>query len=471
MSEDLCYLTIAEAGRLYRQRKLSPVEVTQAYLDRIQALDPRVNAYITVDAEQAMASAHQAEAELAGGHDRGLLHGAPIAVKDLMNVKGLPTTAASRVRRDEPVATRDATVVARLKQAGAVLLGKLNLHEFAYGGPAQDSAYPIALNPWDTTRSPGGSSSGSAVATALGLAMGTLGTDTGGSIRTPACLCGVVGLKPTFGRVSRAGVIPLSWSLDHVGPLTRSVADAATLLECIAGYDESDPWSARAPIPDMWTGLGDGVAGVRIGLPRDLFFDPTHTHPEVLEAVEKAVVVLRGLGATTTEVSIPLIHLDYAAGVLILFAEAYTHHERDLRERPELYGEGLRNRFRAGAFVTARDYLQAYRVRALLKHQFQRVFEQVDVLATPTMPQPAGPFHPAPGGDGAWGPRILRPFNMAGLPGITVPCGFSSQGLPMGLHIAGRPYDEPTVLRVAHAYEQATDWHTRRPAITQVGAR
>jgi aspartyl-tRNA(Asn)/glutamyl-tRNA(Gln) amidotransferase subunit A len=296
--------------------------------------------------------------------------------------------------------------------------------------------------------------------------MGTLGSDTGGSIRTPASHCGVVGLKPTFGRVSRAGCIPLSWSLDHVGPLARSAEDAAIMLECITGFDEADPWSAREPVAQVREGIGNGIAGLRVGVPRTFFYDPEQTDSEVLVAAEQALSLLRQLGATLVEVEIPNIHADYAAGAIILFSDAFTYHEGNLRERPELYRRGLRNRFRSGAFITARDYVRAYRVRALLKQEFEHVLRRVDVLVTPTEPRPAGPLYGLAGTSGErTGPVILRPFSMAGLPAVSVPCGFSAEGLPLGLHIAGRPFDEATVLRVAYTYEQATDWHNRHPGI------
>jgi aspartyl-tRNA(Asn)/glutamyl-tRNA(Gln) amidotransferase subunit A len=470
MSENLCFLQIPIVAELYRSRKLSPVEVTTAHLDRIKALDPEYHACITVDPDGAMDSAREAEAEFAHGRDRGPLQGIPVAIKDLLDVKGLPTTAASGILRGTVNARQDATAVAKLRQGGAIILGKLNLHEFAYGGPERDAVFPPAVNPWDPTCTPGGSSSGSGVATALGLAMGTLGSDTGGSIRTPASHCGVVGLKPTFGRVSRAGCIPLSWSLDHVGPLARSAEDAAILFECIAGFDEADPWSARIALAPVREGLNKGIAGLRIGVPRAFFYDPKQTNSEVLAAVERSLDLLRQFGATLEEVEIPHIDADYAAGAILLFSDAFTYHERNLREHPELYRNGLRNRLRSGAFITARDYVRAYRIRAQLKREFEQVLRRVDVLVTPAEPQPAGPLYARPGSAGErTGPVILRPFNMAGLPAVSIPCGFSERGLPLGLQIAGRPFDEATVLRVSHAYEQATDWNNHHPDIASSG--
>jgi aspartyl-tRNA(Asn)/glutamyl-tRNA(Gln) amidotransferase subunit A len=470
MNEELCRLQIPEAADLYRRRQLTPVEVTAAHLERIEALDPTYHAYITVNAEGALDAARTAESELLHDHDRGPLQGIPVAIKDLLDVKGLPTTAASGVLRGAGSATQDATAVAKLRLGGAIILGKLNLHEFAYGGPERETAFPPAVNPWDPTRTPGGSSSGSGVATALGLAMGTLGSDTGGSIRTPASHCGVVGLKPTFGRVSRAGCIPLAWSLDHIGPLARSVEDAAIILECIAGFDEADPWSAREPVARVREGLGIGIAGLRIGVPRAFFYDPEQTDSEVLSAAERALSLLSKLGATLVEVEVPHIHADYAAGAIILFADAFTYHEGNLRGSPELYRRGLRNRLRSGAFITARDYVRAYRVRALLKQQFEHVLRRVDVLVTPTEPRPAVPLYAQAGtAVERTGPVILRPFSMAGLPAVSVPCGFSAEGLPLGLHISGRPFDEATILRVAYAYEQATDWHRRHPEVVSSG--
>ncbi len=459
---DLCFLTAAEAGRLIRRRELSPIELTRDHLDRITVLESQIHAYITVLAHQAMEAARRAEEEIQHGDYRGPLHGIPVAVKDLFITKGVLTTAGSRVLASH-VPDDDATAVVRLRDAGAVLLGKLSLHEFALGGPDPESPFPPARNPWNLDHVPGGSSSGSGAAVAAGTAMAALGTDTAGSVRMPAACCGVVGLKPTYGRVSRYGVIPLSWTLDHVGPLTRTVQDAAIVLQAIAGHDPRDPGSSHEVVPDFRQDLSKDVKGVRIGVPRDVFYDAGHVKPEVLSAMEKAFSVFRNLGAVVEEVTIPSIRDDLAVRGVIRSAETYAYHEKTLRERPELLGKSQRVRFLGGAFYTARDYLRAQQIRRLIIDEFREVLKRVDVLITPAMPEPPARF--AAGAAGGGGPRLQGPFNLTGLPAISVPCGFSSEGLPMGMQVAGRHFDEQTALRVAHAYEQATQWHLQHPLL------
>lgn len=457
-----CFLSLAEAGRLIQRKDLSAVELTREHLDRIAALDPQVHAYITVLADTALEDARRAEEEVLRGEYRGPLHGIPVAVKDLFNTRGVLTTAGSRVLASN-VPDDDATAVVRLREAGAVLLGKLSLHEFALGGPDPDSPFHPARNPWNLEYVPGGSSSGSGAAVAAGTAVVALGTDTAGSVRMPASCCGVVGLKPTYGRVSRYGVIPLSWTLDHVGPLARTVEDAGLALQAIAGHDPRDPSSSHEPVPNFNKDLGKDVKGMRLGVPRDVFYDADQVNPEVLAALERALDVFRDLGAVVEEVTIPDIRDDLAVRGVIRSAETYAYHEKTLRQTPELLGNSQRVRFLGGVFYTARDYLRAQQVRRLIIDEFRDVLNRVEVLITPSMPEPPGKF--AAGAAGGGGPRLQGPFNLTGVPAISVPCGFSVEGLPIGMQVAGRHFDEQTVLQVAHAYEQATEWHLRHPAL------
>ena len=386
---DLHYLTIRQAADLLRERKLSPVELTRAFLDRIERLDGRLQAYITVLPEEAMAQAQRAEAEIMAGRYRGPLHGIPIALKDLYDTAGVRTTAGSRVMADR-VPAEDATTSSRLKAAGAVLLGKLAMHEFAAAGPDPTSGFPIARNPWNSDHITGGSSTGSAAATAAGLCMGSLGSCTGGSIRVPASYCGIVGLKPTYGRVSRYGVIPLCWSLDHCGPMTRTVEDAAIMLQAIAGYDPRDPTASRAPVPDYSPFIREDVKGLRIGVPRHHFFadDPAISR-EILSTVEAALKALEDLDARVEEVTIPLLEHVGAAQRAISFAESSVYHEPNVRNRPQDLGEMVRARVRMGSLLTAADYVQAQRVRNVLRRQVAQVLQRVDVIASPTVPRTA----------------------------------------------------------------------------------
>jgi aspartyl-tRNA(Asn)/glutamyl-tRNA(Gln) amidotransferase subunit A len=462
-ASEICFLSLAETAGLVERREVSPVELTRLHLDRIAALDGRVHAYITVLADNAMEEAQRAEEEILRGEYRGPLHGIPVAVKDLFITRGVLTTAGSRVLASN-VPDDDASAVVRLREAGAVLLGKLSLHEFALGGPDLKSPFAPARNPWNLDHVPGGSSSGSGAAVAAGMAVLALGTDTAGSVRMPASCCGVVGLKPTYGRVSRYGVLPLSWTLDHVGPLTRTVEDAALVLQAIAGYDPRDPGSSREPVPDFGLDLGKGVKGIRVGVPRDMFYDADQVKPEVLELLERAQAEFGRLGALVEEVTIPSIREDLAVRGVIRSTETYAYHEKTLRETPELFGSSQRVRFLGGVFYTARDYLRAQQARRLIIDEWQQVLRRVDVLITPTMPEP--PVRFAAGAAGGGGPRLQGPFNLTGVPAISVPCGFSSDGLPIGMQIAGRYFDEQRVLGVAHAYEQATEWHRRHPALT-----
>lgn len=458
--DELCYAGIGELGQRFRRRELSPVEHVTDLLRRIERLDPALHAFVTLTAERALADARAAETALGRGDPRPLL-GIPVAYKDLYATRGIRTTAGSALLADW-VPPEDSTCVGRLQAAGAVMLGKLITHEFAFGIQFPGHRFPPARNPWNPEHIPGGSSSGSGAALAAGLTVGSLGSDTGGSIRGPAAFCGIVGLKPTYGRVSRAGVVTLSWTLDHTGPMARTVEDCAHLLQALAGHDPADPASSREPVGDYLAGLGQGLRGLRVGVPRAYFFEGVGA--EVSAAFEGALATLRALGAEVREVEIPGIEAA-PAFMAIMLSEAYAYHERDLRERPELYGEVLREKLLAGALVTGWEYVQAQRLRARLRAGMARALETVDLLVTPTTPGAAPPFSVVLDPNFPFPKSNMAPFNMTGLPALALPCGFSSTGLPLSLQIAGRPFEEATVLRAGHAYEQATDWHRRRPPV------
>jgi aspartyl-tRNA(Asn)/glutamyl-tRNA(Gln) amidotransferase subunit A len=464
-SQELASFTIKQASELLRSRVVSPVDLTQACLSRISSNDSALNAFITVTAEQALSAAREKEAEQRRGIWRGPLHGIPIALKDNIDTAGIRTTAASELFKDR-VPSEDAEVVRRLKNAGAVLLGKTNLHEFAYGGSSSVSYFGPVHNPWALDRVPGGSSGGSAAATAAGLCFGSLGTDTAGSVRIPACYCGIVGFKATYGRVSNRGVIPLSWTLDHVGPLCRTVEDAALLLGVIAGYDELDPTTMDVPVPDYGLGVKVPAAKLRLGIPRTPFFDSLEV--ETGKAIDAAIQVLRKHVATVEEVILPVASLPvdeiYAT---VRGVETYTYHARWIAESPEKYQTTTRQRIQNSADVKPASYVQARRELDLLRREIKKVFAKVDVLITPTMPKP--PVTIAESADPtAVSIRNTSPFDVFGLPTISVPCGFTRSGLPIGLQISGAPFAESTVLALAHAYEQATEWHNRHPKLSTV---
>lgn len=459
-SADVCDLGIAELGRRYRGRELSPVDVATAHLSRIDQLDKKLNSYVTVTPEQALTDARAAESAIRAG-TAGPLAGIPIAYKDLYATRGVKTTGGSALLADW-VPDHDSTCVTRLGQAGMVMLGKLITHEFAFGIQFPGHRFLPARNPWNLDHIPGGSSSGSGAAIAAGLTVGALGSDTGGSIRGPAAFCGIVGLKPTYGRCSRAGVLSLSWTLDHTGPMARSVEDCAFMLQALAGHDPADPASSREPVSDYTAGIAGGVRGLRIGVPRDYFF--SDVRPEVADAFEVAMQTLRGLGADVRDVTIPSIWSTPALMVIML-SEAFSYHAKDLREKPELYGDVLREKFMAGALFTAEEYVQAQRLRARLCEDVHAVMRDVDLLATPTAPVTAPSFATVLDPNFPFARSNMAPFNMTGLPTLALPCGFAPNGLPVSLQLSGRPFDEATVLRAGHAYEQATDWHTRRPRL------
>jgi aspartyl-tRNA(Asn)/glutamyl-tRNA(Gln) amidotransferase subunit A len=455
--------TIAEAARSIASRRLSPVELTRSCLARIEALDGRLNSFLLTRPEAALAEAATAEAEIIRGSYRGPLHGIPIAHKDIVETAGIRTTAHSKLLRDF-VPQGDATVVRRLAAAGTILLGKTATHEFAMGGPSFDLPWPPARNPWNTDHFTGGSSSGSGAAVAAGLILGASGSDTGGSIRLPAAYCGVTGLKPTYGRVSRRGVLPLAYSLDHVGPLAWTVEDCAILLQAMAGHDPGDPASAAVAVPDYRAGLRPDLHGVRIGVVRHFFESDYRIDAEAESAIDAALATMRALGAELSEIRLSPLQDYGACGWLILIAESWAVHEKVMRGRFLDFGRMMRNRVVLGAFLGAGDYVQALRLRRELGDEMTAAMRGVDVLVTGITPGEAPRIDENPGYESFQRP-LMMPFNVTGQPAMAVRCGLSGNGLPLGLQIAGRPFDEATVLRVGHAYEQATDWRRQRPQL------
>jgi aspartyl-tRNA(Asn)/glutamyl-tRNA(Gln) amidotransferase subunit A len=458
--DELAFSSLTGAAALLRAGKVSPVELVRACLGRIEAQNPVLNAFITVTADSALQQASEAEADMRRGKWRGPLHGIPVALKDMIDTRGVRTTGASAVYLDR-IPAADAAVVSRLKRAGAILLGKLNMQEFAIGGSSVPSHFGPVRNPWDTSRIAGGSSGGSAAAVAAGLCFAALGTDTGGSVRQPAALCGVVGLKPTYGRVSNLGVLPLSPSLDHVGPLTRNVADCAAVLEAIAGYERRDVSSERRPVKlGPWTG---SAARVRVGVPRALFYEDLH--PAVHRAVEAALAVLSDLGARIEEVPLAV-----STDRTVFQAEAYASHAELIAARPERYLPETLGKLRRGASVDTLAYVRARENLAQLRRGIAVLFTRIDVLATPTVPVPAPrlldypqTFDEVLAWEAASMLRNTRPFNALGIPTVTVPCGRTEDNLPIGLQLAASPWQEQRALALALAFESATAWHTRHP--------
>jgi aspartyl-tRNA(Asn)/glutamyl-tRNA(Gln) amidotransferase subunit A len=461
-STDLTRVSLSEAAELVASKQASPLELTQACIDRAEALDPKLNVYFTRTFETALAEAKAATEAIAAGNYRGPLHGVPFALKDLYETAGVRTTAGSPFRKDF-IPAEDAFVVSRLKDAGSVLLGKLNMHEWALGASNINTFFPTPRNPWDTERITGGSSGGAGAALAARLCYGAVGSDTRGSIRIPAALCGVTGLKPTYGRVSLRGVIPLTWSLDHAGPMARSVADCALILNAIAGYDPDDPTSIDAPMPDYAAYLEPGLDGLRIGLPRNFFFDADVVDPEVASAVNATRAVFASLGASVKAIDFPDPRLYTGSGFR---AEATAYHEERLKQNPGGFSPAVRQRLTDYAPLTAMDYGRDRYAQLELKAQLRRLFEDVDLILTPTTPIAA--FEITETDNDARNGALIRntsPFNVAGIPTISVPCGFTSAGLPIGLSLAGREWDEGTVMRAGHAYQQVTEWHKREPAL------
>src|SRR5713101_1601389 len=480
-------LSVHELAGRFRRREATPTQAARAYLDRVAALDPKVKAYMTVTADRALAQAAAADARFQSGRPLGLLDGIPLAIKDVLCTRGIRTTCSSKIL-ETFVPPYDATVVAKLLAAGAVILGKLNMDEFAMGSSTENSAFFPTRNPWDLTRVPGGSSGGSSAAVAAGLAAAALGTDTGGSIRQPAAFCGDVGLKPTYGRVSRYGLVAFASSLDQIGPLTKDVEDAALVLEAIAGHDPMDSTSVDVPVPDYRAELDRGVEGLRIGIPAEYFMEGLD--PEVEAAVRAAIRVLEKLGARSEPVSLPHTEYGLAAYYLIAPAEASSNlarydgvkyglrapRARDLIEmysktRAAGFGAEVKRRVMLGTYALSAGYYDAYygkaqRVRTLVRRDFQQAFERVDVIAAPTTPGVA--FKHGEKEDPLQmylNDVFTIPGNLSGLPGVSVPAGFTMSGLPIGLQLLGRAFEEALLLRVAHAYERATAWHTRKPAL------
>lgn len=463
-SADASSLTLAEAVKALGRGKLSATELTDACLARIAAIDPQLNSFITVTGDEARAAARELDRELARGRRRGPLHGIPLALKDNIDTAGIRTTAAAKGFADR-IPTADAAVVERLKAAGAVLLGKLNMDECAYGVTSTSGAFGAVRNPWDTTRVAGGSSGGPAAAVAAGLCFGALGTDTGGSIRQPAAWCGLTGLKPTSGLVSARGLVPLSWSLDHVGPLARTAEDAALLLQAIAGYDPLDPASvdtARVDTPsvDYPRAATAGVRRLRLGVVRAPYFD--ELDPDVAAAVDAALRELTSITAGTRDVALPAV-----PNLALLFVEAAAALGPAVNAAPAGFSAGIRALVATGEKITATDYAKAKRELALVRHAVRAAFSEVDILVTPTTPDLPSPVDagPAPARRGPpLSARNTTPFNIYGLPTISVCCGFSRGGLPIGLQLAGPALADGTVLALARAWQQRTDWHRRRPA-------
>jgi aspartyl-tRNA(Asn)/glutamyl-tRNA(Gln) amidotransferase subunit A len=455
--------TIADAAAALRARALSAAELTEALLARAKAAQPALGAFIAFMDEPARAAARQADLDFARGADRGPLQGIPLGIKDIIATADAPTTANSRVLDPAWGDRPDATVVRRLRGAGAVPLGKLTLHEFATGWPDPTNGFQPARNPWNLGHTPGGSSSGTGAAVAADLITAGLGTDTSGSIRGPAAFSGISGLKPTFGRVSKEGCVPLGYSLDNIGPMAHTARDCALLLQALAGYDPADPCSVDAPVPDYAAALTGSLAGVRVGLPRAYFLDAPGLEAEVRDAVLAAAEAIAKAGARIVEVAIPHAELGSLACTITIRSESYGYHERDLRERAELYGRHTRRVLQIGALFTAADFVQAQRVRSLVKGEVAAALAGVDVLLVPTMPGVAGGFRGHDPDARLTATSYTGFWNMTGNPALSIPGGFSSAGLPIGLQIVGRPFDEATVLAVGDAYQRLTDWHARRP--------
>ncbi len=468
VSSDLHRLTIAQAGEEIKNRRLSPVELTQAYLDRIDNLNENLGAYITVTGEQALSNAREAESEIQAGRHTGPLHGVPVAVKDIISSKGVLTSAGSKVLADN-IPDHDSTIIERLAAAGAPILGKLNLSEFAIGGTI-DHPYSTPRNPWNTLHSAGGSSSGSAVATAGGLAAGSLGSDTGGSVRGPSAFCGIVGLRPTYGRVTRHAVVPMCWSMDTIGPMTRTVEDCALMLRAIAGHDPRDSSTSSEPVPDYAATLGNSIRGIRVGLP-DEMFEFSGLDTQIKASAEKAVTLLEELGVEAERNSLPTSAQSGSVFLAIADVDSAAFHSDWLKTRGDDYDWSTRTRLESATLTPASAYLRAQRARELIRQEMLQALDQFDVIVMPSSPTISPTIESATGSPGGYYQgrldlsrrRYTSPAALAGLPSLSVPCGFSDAGLPMAIQIIGKPFAEETLFRVGHAYEQATDWHTRKP--------
>ena len=457
-------LTLAETAQLLRSRALSPVELARTLIERIERYDRNIGAVTTLTAELCLEQARAAEADIAAGRWRGPLHGVPFLLKDIIETRGIRTGAGSRIC-DDYIPTRDAEVARRLYAAGAVLLGKATTHEFAHGGPSFDLPWPPARNPWNTNHFSGGSSSGSAAAVAAGFVPLSLGTDTGGSIRIPAAMCGVVGFKPTYGLVSRRGIIPNSYSLDTCGPITWTVEDAALVLQAIAGHDTGCPSSIDAPVPDYARGLSGGIAGLRVGVLRHFWEEDHIASAPVATAMEAALDVLRNLGAKLEPARMRPIQQYSDVKIIISESELLSIHQQDFIDRPQAFGRIFAGRVLGACLFGAGDYVNAQRERRLMAAEAQRLFDRYDVLVT-VGPGPAPRLANHNPLAEKWAkPSLTAPFNVTGQPAIAVCTGFSTDGMPLSMQIAGRCFDDATVLRVAHAYEQATAARARRPRL------
>ena len=448
---DLHYLSISEAGRTIRNGDLSPVDLGEALLDRIDRLNPKLDAFLAIAGEQARADALAAQEEIAKGNYRGPMHGIPYGLKDIIDYSGWKTTAHSKLLEDNTAET-DATVTAKLRAGGAIFMGKLATHEFAIGGPSFDLPWPPARNPWNTERHPGGSSSGSGAAVSAGLLPGALGSATGGSVRHPASICSLAGIKPTYGRVSRAGVVPLSFSLDNVGPLTRTVEDNAIMLSVIAGHDPRDPASARVENIDFTRDLDQGVKGMRIGLVRHFYTGDLEAQAEMVASVDHAAEVLRDLGAFVEEVELAPLSQYAAVNRVILLSEAYAVHEKWLQTRPGDYAHFTRERLLPGAFIRATHYVQALRHREKMKHAFDKLMKNHDAVITTSSMQVACRIADEPEVERTYSLQSRTPFNVIGNPALVVPSGFDAEGMPLSVQFAGRAFDEGTVYRIGHAF-------------------
>jgi len=469
MSEELCWRSIEELGRGYRRREFSPREVTMALLERIAKLNGRLKSYLAVLEESALHQAQEAERRYLAGAPLGPLDGVPVSVKDLFHIAGLPTTAASRILA-AAVAREDSAVVERLKAGGAVLLGKTNLHEFAYGPTGVSPHVAPARNPWNPEHVCGGSSSGSAAAVAAGLSQGSVGSETGASVRRPAAFCGVVGLKPTSGRISRYGMLPAAWSLDAVGVFARTVAGAGTVMKALSGHDPRDPFSSRRALPGEPAGSGEGVDGLRVGVPRAYLAD---VDAEGLAAFEAALEALGRLGAKVEDLPLAAVRFAAVASTIVASSETTAYHLRWLAERPRDYGADVRGRLYMGAAISAGEYLLAQRARRLIAAEVRDALARCDLLAAPTAPGPAPriadglpAMNDRPLEVGAHHTNLVRLPSLLGLPTASLPCGWTRQGLPVGMQLIGRPFDEPTLLGAARAYEQAAGWAERRPPLS-----
>lgn len=457
MSKPLHDLSIAEAAAALRAKTVTSEQLTRHALSRIAALDPALHAFVLVTPERALEDARRADAELAAGTDKGPMHGVPYALKDIYDTAGIRTTCHSKLRLDN-IPAEDSVVAQKLAAAGGTLLGKLATHEFALGGPSFDLPFPPSRNPWNTDHITGGSSSGSGAAVAAALTRMAMGSDTGGSIRGPAAYCGTVGIKPTYGRVSRRGVFPLSFTLDHCGPLTRDVEDAAITLQAIAGYDPKDPASADLPVPDFSAALQAGVAGLRIGVPRAFFAAASALTPDVLAGIDRTIAALRAAGATVEDIDLPDYALFSAVGRVIMISEAYAIHETNLRERTLDYGRITMERFVLGAAITSSDFIQALRLRRELTAAVNGALEKYDALITASALAVAPRFDKVPDNMSSAAPMQTMPFNVTGHPTMSVPTGLGEGGLPVGLQIVGRPFDEAMVFRVGRAVETLSGW-------------